>query len=207
MNSGTRPAWPSTWKGFRISSRKKVPSGPSFQHPSRKDDQPSKKIRDLDYECYDSGEARLGWVNVQIDLIPVESDEDRRPPLVDGNKWLMALSLEIHRKLKRRRVEIAHLKLTLQATDRVSCSNSIAAVPLVRTTRKPEFSTKMERVTEGGKFLVNLRAEASPDTLIAAVMGALSARWENDKHFRMEGLKSASFRPGKPVPTHRICHV
>jgi hypothetical protein len=51
-----------------------------------------------------------------------------------------------------------------------------------------------------GRLLVNLRAEADPDELEAALRGAVAACGVEPA----ELVHLEHFRPGRPVPTHRM---
>jgi hypothetical protein len=62
---------------------------------------------------------------------------------------------------------------------------------------------ELDEPSTGGQLILNLRAEASPDELLACTRDALSelillfpdvvARLDHEEHFR----------PGRPTPTHR----
>jgi hypothetical protein len=79
----------------------------------------------------------------------------------------------------------------------------IAVVNLVRSDFVPELSLKLEAPVQSGQLIINLRAEASPETLSEAVKTAVSQLGQ-----RFPGLEARldhleHFRPGKPQPTHR----
>ena len=54
----------------------------------------------------------------------------------------------------------------------------------------------------GGQLLINLRAEADPDVLAAETFAVLARQLEMLSGLVMSSMKSAHFRPGKPV--HRV---
>jgi hypothetical protein len=60
---------------------------------------------------------------------------------------------------------------------------------------------------ESGQLIVNLRAEAAPETLEVALRESLNAAAAqlSSVAFRVEHLEH--FRPGKPQPTHRLATV
>ena len=97
---------------------------------------------------------------------------------------------------------MAHLKMTLSPDGNVL--GEIAVANLVRNDFLPELSMKLENQVEGGQLIINLRAEAAPELLGAAVREAISATAGS-----FPGLKATldnleHFRPGKPTPTHRF---
>jgi hypothetical protein len=113
----------------------------------------------------------------------------------------MGLAQGVHKRLRKHGIEIAHLKLTFGERA------ALGAVQLVRSETEPEFTQKIEHPVSGGELRVNLRAEADPDTLMAAVNAALVEAVE-----RMQGLKlptafSQHLRPGQPKPTHRVTEL
>jgi len=79
----------------------------------------------------------------------------------------------------------------------------IAAINLVRNDFVPELALTLPDHLTSGQLVINLRAEAAPEKLKAAVEGALAetARRQPDLALRIEHLEN--FRPGKPQPTHR----
>ncbi len=77
----------------------------------------------------------------------------------------------------------------------------LAAANLVRSDEAPAVSHRLAEPIDTGRTLLNLRAEAPPESLKAAVEKALeSIRRERP----CDIIHLEHFRPGKPVPTHRI---
>ncbi len=158
-----------------------------------RDEQPDGEAMTVDYEVYADGEALLGWLNCTVQLAKAGS--------FDGNALLRELAANIQMRLNAAGGEIAHLKMTLSPDGGLG---DIAVVNLVRNDFVPELSILLPDVVESGQLIVNVRAEAAPETLHAAVVesvAALSAahpglvaRMEHEEHFR----------PGKPRPTHRL---
>ena len=158
-----------------------------------RDEQPDGEAMSVDYEVYADGEALLGWLNCTVQLAKADS--------FDGNALLRELATGIQSRLNAAAGEIAHLKMTLSPDGGLG---DIAVVNLVRNDFVPELSIELPDVVESGQLIVNVRAEASPETLHAAVVESvaaltaahpgLTARLEHEEHFR----------PGKPQPTHRL---
>jgi hypothetical protein len=79
----------------------------------------------------------------------------------------------------------------------------VAVANLVRNDFVPELGMKLGEPAASGELFINLRAEAAPDVLAAAVRESvpavaaefptLQARLDHEEHFR----------PGRPNPTHR----
>lgn len=147
----------------------------------------------LDYEVYAEGEALLGWLNATVTL---GSDDE-----FEANDFLKKLAAHVQADLQRQGVEIAHFKMTYSPDDGIA--GELASINLVRSDYIPELGMELDEPSTGGQLIVNLRAEAEPETLVAAVKAGieavkagffgLHARLDHEEHFR----------PGKPVPTYR----
>jgi len=149
---------------------------------------------DVDYEEYAEGEALLGWLNATIDLQAAD---------FDGNDFLTALAARVQNRLRESGAEVAHLKMTLAPTEN---GNDLAVANLVRGDATPELSHRLHEPLDAGQLILNLRAEADPEVLKAAVTGALTAvASAAGVTARIEHLEH--FRPGKPTPTHRLAGI
>jgi len=93
-------------------------------------------------------------------------------------------------------IEIAHLKMTLDAEDG---TGTLSVVSLVRSDGEPDLRESLLDRVEGGALVLNLRAEADPELLKTAVDQALGAL---DVTATIEHLER--FRPSRPVPIHRM---
>ena len=149
---------------------------------------------EVDYDLYAEGEALLGWHNATSRLT------SRRP--FEGNAFLQALASRIQQGLAESGVEIAHLKMTLSPGE----GNDLAVLNLVRTDGRAEALHRLEEDLTDGELIVNLRAEGDPEQLQTVARNALvdtaretgvSAAIEHTEHFR----------PGRPVPTHRMAQA
>lgn len=152
---------------------------------------PSHPAMEVDYDLYAEGEALLGWHNATSRLTA------SRP--FDGNAFLQALASRIQQDLAGFEVEIAHLKMTLAPNE----GNDLAVVTLVRTDGHAEAPHRLQEDLTDGELIVNLRAEGDPEQLETVTRDALvdtareagvTAPIEHSEHFR----------PGRPVPTHRM---
>jgi G3E family GTPase len=148
---------------------------------------------EVDYDVYADGEALLGWLNATVTLKAVDE--------FDANAFLHLLAQTVRMLLEAEDAEIAHLKMTYSPDDGIA--GEIASVNLVRNDRAPEIGMSLDEPSTGGQLIVNLRAEAAPERLLAALKTALAqttatasdvtARLDHEEHFR----------PGRPEPTHR----
>jgi G3E family GTPase len=145
---------------------------------------------EVDYDTYAEGEALLGWLNCTLRL---SADEP-----FDGNALLLEMASDIRRRLHEREAEIAHLKLTLTPDE----GNDLGVVNTVRSDRDPEPSHTLEDELDAGELILNLRAEEDPEELAEIVTGALESLSSKGVTVEVEHLER--FRPGRPVPTHRL---
>jgi glutaredoxin-related protein len=150
-----------------------------------------RRVLDLDYDIYAEGEAELGWLNSNL---VVASPAGVKFPLD-------SLLLEIVRRLKSalaaQGAETAHLKTIGLWEGFYGVAN------LVSGDATPELSLPSGCETPQAEVVVNARVAVDPDTLtrlvthtVDGVCGSMGlvARWRETR----------SFRPGRPVPTHRL---
>ncbi|MEZ6016270.1 MAG: GTP-binding protein [Planctomycetota bacterium] len=152
----------------------------------------------IDYVTYAEGEALLGWHNLTARLVDPTGGALAAP--FDANALLVELAGLVRARLHDAGVEIAHLKLTLDAGD---ASGRLAALSLVSTDGPLDLREALVDGVTGGQLIVNLRAEADPDLLSATVAQALA-----EATAALPGLApviehAEHFRPSPPVPTHR----
>lgn len=156
-------------------------------------EQPGGEAMAVDYETYAEGEASLGWLNCTVAL--------EASATFDGNAVLQSLSKRIQALLTADLVEVAHLKMTLCPSEGLG---DIAAINLVRNDFVPELSLELPDAIRSGQLTINCRAEAAPETLLAAVNRALAEVETQFPGLTIKTEHSEHFRPGKPQPTHRI---
>jgi Ni2+-binding GTPase involved in maturation of urease and hydrogenase len=153
-------------------------------------DEGSGRVLDIDYDTYAEGEALLGWLNCTATI--------QGGPF-DGDGLLLGIATRVHRDLASGGLEIAHLKLTLAPP----AGGGLSVVNAVRTDAPPELAFALDAQLDACEVTLNVRAEADPARLESAVRRA----------FREEGADRRAtvtidhlerFRPGRPVPTHRM---
>ncbi|HVA45650.1 MAG TPA: GTP-binding protein [Pirellulales bacterium] len=144
---------------------------------------------DVDYDIYAAGEAELGWLNCQV---TVERDEPFR---------LDELALDfvgrIARACGRVSAEPAHLKVLAASDDATAIAN------LVSSDSQVELSLASGATVRAAELTVNARVAIAPELLSELVqtnVQALGAQYQ--MLWRLNNMQS--FRPGRPVPTHRM---
>jgi len=149
-------------------------------------------IAEIDYDRYALGESLLGWLNAEVQVGATDAAE------FDGNDLLVRILAAIRASLESSGQEIAHLKGTLAIE---GDPYELAAANLVRTADSAHLSHRLSEPLDIGRLLVNLRAEADPADLERAVRSAVATCAAGLPHAI---LHIEHFRPGRPVPTHRI---
>jgi hypothetical protein len=143
---------------------------------------------DVDYDTYASGEAVLGWLNAAVAL-------HARGP-VDWQAFAEDLLAEIRRALAACRAEIAHIKLIIGTGEKSLTGNvtSNAGPAFIGGSLSPAMSQSTMRI--------NARVHIGPDELRMIVEGALRVAAGQQIDATITSIRS--FRPGRPVPTHRF---
>ena len=147
----------------------------------------------LDYDRYAEGEALLGWLNCTAIL---SGDAP-----FDANTFLLDLTTRIRDQLHEDGIEIAHLKVTLDARDQ---AGNLSAVSLVGSDREPDLRESLADRIQSGRLIVNLRAEADPETLRHVTEEAIAKCAPTVGGFSIDMEHMEHFRPAKPSPTHRV---
>ena len=150
------------------------------------------RILEIDYDRYAKGEAELGWLNCSADVaadVPFALDQ---------------LVLDITRRIGEAMVssdnEVAHIKTIGQSDTSHSVSN------MVSNASRAELSLETNCQTDGAELVVNARVAADPTFMEQCVRSSLVAASESIGG-RLSIGRIQSFRPGRPVPTHRFEEV
>ncbi len=149
-------------------------------------------IAEIDYDAYAHGESLLGWLNAEARIGEADGTE------FDGTAMLVEILARVREILARSGHEIAHMKGTLAVE---GDPYELAAANLVRTSDAPAVSHRLAEPVDIGRLLVNLRAEAAPEVLEEAVRTSIEAVAAG---LPCTILHLEHFRPGRPVPTHRL---
>jgi len=146
------------------------------------------RILDLDYDIYAEGEAELGWLNSSLRVtsdVPYSLDD-----------VLMGIVTRLKTKLAEADVETAHLKTIGLWEGFHGVAN------LVSSDTPAELSLPSSCETKTADVVVNARVATSPEFLREQVEAAVRETCDAvgaTPEFR----QTQSFRPGRPVPTHR----
>jgi len=147
-----------------------------------------KSLMEVDYQTYAEGEAELGWLNCQV---RAESDSK-----FELDQIVFDLVQRIGQQLADANCEVAHLKVLGQTL------NDTAVANLVGSTTESELSLASEIKTMTCDLLVNARVAAGPEQLETVVVN-VTRELAVDTGVQLTVGNMQSFRPGKPVPTHR----
>ena len=147
---------------------------------------------EIDYDTYAEGEALLGWLNCTAQIEGIGQ--------FDGNLFLLKLLNEVKHRVKSLDKEIAHLKVTLIPSEN---GQDIGVVNLVRNELDPEVSFHLKEKLNAGELILNLRAECDPEILHSVFMETCKSM-ENSERVKLIIEHIEFFKPGRPVPTHRL---
>ena len=148
-----------------------------------------RRVLDIDYDVYAAGEAELGWLNCQVALTadqPFELDS-----------WLLGLLKRLQDEFAQSGAETAHLKV-------IGMSEGFYAVAnLVSSESEPTLSLPSGAQLRRAQLVVNARVAVDPEQLASRVEKAVGQMGDTTG----VAIKISSmqrFRPGRPVPTHRL---
>jgi G3E family GTPase len=147
------------------------------------------RLMDVDYDTYAVGEAELGWLNSSLSV------SSAKPFNLD--ELLLDIISRLQSSLAEIDAETAHLKAIGMADGLYGVAN------LISSFSPPELSLPSRGQVRQADLLVNARVATAPETLTehveSAVHAACSACGATATFHQTQ-----SFRPGRPVPTHRI---
>jgi G3E family GTPase len=148
-----------------------------------------RRVLDIDYDTYAEGEAELGWLNSSVQLHADQPFE------------LDAVLLQIVERLQRLLAaadhEAAHLKVIGLWEGFFGVAN------LVSTTVSAELSLPSNCRANDCELVVNARVACDPNLLGGLVRQALAEVCQAHGITPTE-QQTQMFRPGRPVPTHRL---
>lgn len=147
-----------------------------------------KRILDIDYDTYASGEAALGWLNGVVSLTA------QHPVDWHGlcRDWLAGLRDE----LTKRDAKIAHIKLLL-----TSAGGSLSG-NLTDSTSEPVIRGALNASVQSAQLHVNARVLIDPATLGTVIEEALAGWSARGIVAHVEHMDSLA--PGRPTPQHRF---
>jgi Ni2+-binding GTPase involved in maturation of urease and hydrogenase len=147
-----------------------------------------RKILDIDYDTYAAGEAELGWLNANVQVVAEEPFE--------LDPFLVELVARLREALGKQGLEVAHLKaIGLHEM-------SFGVANLVSSASQPELSLASKGRVKDAEVVVNARVAADPamlEKLVRETVADLCVSRKASGTFH----SLQSFRPGRPQPTHR----
>jgi len=147
------------------------------------------RILDLDYDIYAAGEAELGWLNSSLKVSGAREFE--------LDELLLEIVGSLRDRLGAEGHETAHLKVIGLWEGFFGVAN------LVSNDSKPELSLPSHSRVREVDLIVNARVATDPAILERFVSEAtLKAGAARDAQVNFHNTQS--FRPGRPVPTHRF---
>lgn len=148
-----------------------------------------KRVMEVDYDIYAEGEAELGWLNSSMIV--------KGPQPFALDTLLLDIVRRLQQSLSQIDAETAHLKTIGLWEGFYGVAN------LVSSGSQPELSLPSNCQVREANVVVNARVATDPQVLrehvdraVAASCAALGAAASSQQ--------TQSFRPGRPVPTHRI---
>ncbi len=147
-----------------------------------------RRVLDIDYDTYADGEAELGWLNSSLQVTATESF-----PL---DELLLDIVTRLRDRLAEVEAETAHLK-TIGLWE-----GFFGVANLVSSENQPELSLPSNCDVRTVDVIVNARVACDPVLLEEYVKAAVEAACQA-RGATPEFRQTQSFRPGRPVPTHR----
>lgn len=148
-----------------------------------------KRVMDVDYDVYAEGEAELGWLNSQVTL--------RSASDFSLDRFLIRLLEELQREFAQIDAETAHLKAIGIREGYYGVAN------LISSFTEPTLSLPSNCTTNQANVVINARVAVGPEVLESLVRKVVATcSQEIGASATIDTLQS--FRPGRPVPTHRL---
>lgn len=144
---------------------------------------------ELDYDIYAEGEAELGWLNSSVRVF---ADQP-----FDLDKMLVEIVTRLQRVLNAEQAETAHLKAIALYEGFYGVAN------LIDRETPPELSLPSNCQAKLADLVINARVAIDPVRLeehVVREVEAVAAAHAAELNWR----QTQSFRPGRPVPTHRL---
>jgi Ni2+-binding GTPase involved in maturation of urease and hydrogenase len=155
-----------------------------------------RRVLELDYDVYAAGEAELGWLNGSLAV------HAPRPFLLDD--LLLDLVAGLRASLAAAEVPsaagIAHFKAI------GLCDSSFCVANLTGNEAAPELSLPSNASVNEAQLVVNARVAMDPVVLEQHVRAAVADACGRHGATATFG-QVQRFRPGRPVPTHRLVPV
>lgn len=147
----------------------------------------SQALTDIDYDTYAEGEAKLGWLNLALDL----------QGSFNTNRFRERLMNRVQPTLRETDIQVAHLKFSISTGDSLSWAN------LTSTNGDPGFGGEDIGEVDEARLVFNARAVGDPEDIQTIAIDAIKeTAAEVDIDATIEEVRS--FRPEYPQPVHRM---
>jgi G3E family GTPase len=150
-----------------------------------------RKILEIDYDTYAEGEAELGWLNSSLTVSGAQSDSF---PL---DAFLLKTVERLQETLLEAGWEPAHLK-TIGLWE-----GFFGVANLISSETRAELSLPSHCEVKQAEVIVNARVACDPELLEEFVEQAVRES-AAELGVAFEFRQTQRFRPGRPVPTHRL---
>ncbi len=150
------------------------------------------RILDIDYDIYAEGEAELGWLNTSVRV--------STPNEFSLDQLLLDIISDLRTSLQYINAEVAHLKSIGLWEGFFGVAN------LVSNHTEPELSLPSNCDVKEVDVIVNARVAIDPVVLQQHVQQTLDKVCQS-RGAQMASQQTQSFRPGRPVPTHRYAQA
>jgi hypothetical protein len=147
---------------------------------------------EVDYDVYAEGEAELGWLNCGVHVEAAESGQN-----FALDEIVVRLVGRLAAALKGHAAEPAHLKILAESEGAVSIANLVSSASPV------ELSLASGAEVSDAELTINARVAMAPEPLADVVVAELAALGQ-EFGVVTEIHDMQRFRPGRPVPTHRM---
>ncbi len=151
-----------------------------------------RRVLDIDYDTYAEGEAELGWLNSSVRV-----SAEKSFPL---DQLLLSIVELLRDELQTIEAETAHLK-TIGLWE-----GFFGVANLISSENEPELSLPSNCDVRNVDVIVNARVACDPALLEERVKSVVTRACEA-QDATPEFRQTQSFRPGRPVPTHRYDDV
>ena len=148
-----------------------------------------RRVLDLDYDVYAEGEAELGWLNSSLHVSSSDS--------FSLDDLLLDIIARLRDSLAASSAEAAHLKAIGLWDGHHAVAN------LISSDSEPTLSLASDCQTTQAEVVINARVATSPELLTELVASAVEQACAA-VGAKAEFRQTQSFRPGRPVPTHRF---
>lgn len=148
-----------------------------------------KRILDIDYDIYAEGEAELGWLNSSLRV--------RSQKAFPLDELLLEIISRLQAQLSELGYETAHMK-TIGLWE-----GFFGVANLISSDSQPELSLPSNCEVKEIDLIVNARVACDPVILEKEVRSTLEEICA-ERALKPDFRETQSFRPGRPVPTHRM---